>query len=423
MRTGARAAAVATLIAVAAAACTGTSGTTSPALAPPIVDGVARGLLLVHDVDGEDGPLASYRPDGTLVVRYVEGPDDFVWQPVWSPDGRRVAWTQTIDGTNWDLVTAAVDGTDRTSDPLPGRPDYITFDPTASKILLLTPSQLGFGVVIIELDDAPEGEPFEVADVGQPYFSDFSPDGDRIVAHVGSDVRIVELDEEAMTSLAASSGHQTPAWHPRAETVVYATDEDGRNRIVRQRLDEDGADELARFDAFLLFDLDSAGERVVVSAVGPPTGDDDGSAALRRRPPRQVDADVLGPGLWIIDTSTDEALQIDDEPTAAPSWDPTGSRVLARSTGGDSGHWTVYGGDGTTTRTDEFAIAESLFAAYLPFWDQYVRSQTVWSPDGSTFVHVGRSEGGRSGVWLHDADVSGPSTFVTDGDLAFFSST
>ena len=59
---------------------------------------------------------------------------------------------------------------------------------------------------------------------------------------------------------------------------------------------------------------------------------------------------------------------------------------------------------------------------YLPFWDQYVRSQTVWSPDGEQFAHVGRAGSGESGVWIHDASTSGRSTLLAAGDLAEFNS-
>lgn len=410
-----------------------TTTTEVPAVAvpegPAIVDGVANSLLLVHDVGGGERALVSYRADGTEVANYSGGPDELVVQPIWSPDGRRIAWVRSTSTAAWELVTQAVDGTDETVHELPGRPDYITYDPTSSRLLALTPSPDGFGLVIIELDvgaaTESDTEPFTIVDLGVPYFSDFAPDGNRLIAHVGIDVRVVDLDGD-VTSLELSSGsHQTPAWHPSDDTVFFTTDTGEGERLVSYGLDTDVTNELGVIVGFVFFDLDPAGTRLAVTAFGPARAPG-GLEAFRRPGDRQTSTTpdtALETGLWIIDVADGQARLLDDQPATAPLWDPTGSRVLVRDALAGAGRWNVYQLDGTRTSTDVYEVDQSLVPAYLPFWDQYVRSQTVWSPDGEQFVHVGRAGSGESGVWIHDASASGRSTLIADGDLAFWSPT
>ena len=383
---------------------------------PAIVDGVANSLVLVHDPDGAD-VLATYRADGTQVTSYTS--DAAAWQPVWSPDGRRIAWTTSTDGVNWELVTVAVGGGDETRHPLPGRPDYITYDPTASRVLALTPSAEGFGLVIVELGGSDQ-DSFSVVDVGQPYFSDFSPDGERVVAHVAADLKVVEIGGGQQVLEGTSIGHQTPAWHPSDDVVFLATDRDGGNQLVSRQLEDGTTADLATFDGFLFFDVDPTAARVAVTAFAPLDTVDDDLQALR---PRQTGPDSLGAGVWIVDVAGGTATQASDRPATAPMWDPTGERFVVRSAIAGNGTWDVYDVDGERTGTTGFDVDGLLVSAYLPFWDQYARSQTVWSPDGAQLVHVGRSPDGQSGVWIHDAATAGPSTFLVAGDVAFWSPT
>lgn len=395
---------------------------------PAIVDGVANGLVLVLDRDGGADAVASYQADGTMVASYSTGSDGAIVQPIWSPDGRRIAWATSDDGLAWELITIAVDGTGRRSHQLPGRPDYITYDPTASRVLALTPSPDGFGLVIVDVDDEDGGDdpgdtdgsgsPFAVIDLGRPYFSDFSPDGDRVVAHVAAEMRVVDLAGGRQSLDFTSVSHQTPAWHPSDDVVFFTFETDAGTQLVSQRLSGGVASELATFDSFIFFDVDPTGTHMAVSAFGA-----DGSLTAFRAVPEQPAPDRLGSGLWIVDLVDLSTSRVDERPASAPMWDPTGSRFLVRTTIAGIGRWNVYELDGTRVSTSGYDIGDSLLPEYLPFWDQYVRSQTLWSPDGRRFVHVGRAESGDSGVWIHDATTSGPSGFLVAGDLAFWSPT
>jgi Tol biopolymer transport system component len=269
-------------------------------------------------------------------------------------------------------------------------------------------------VIVDVLGDAVE--PYALVDLGRPYFSDFSPDGGRVIAHVADEVRVVDLDGEATPLAGAAIGHQTPSWHPTDEVVFFTRIEGASNEIVRHDLSSGVSESIAAFDGFVFFDLDPAGSTLAVASFGRTQGQ--GPEAVRGSPQR-----TLGQGLWIVEADGGEPVPIDDQPASAPMWDPTGSRFLVRTSIGGAGRWSTYERDGTSSGTEDFDIDETLMPAYLPFWDQYVRSQTLWSPDGSRFVHAGRPEDGTSGIWIHDATESGPSIRLADGDLAFWSPT
>jgi hypothetical protein len=175
--------------------------------------------------------------------------------------------------------------------------------------------------------------------------------------------------------------------------------------------------ELASGANFVFFDLDASGERLAVAAFdnNVSTG---GLDAFRRAPVRD-----LSTGLWIVDADDGTTTLLSGRPASAPMWDPSGAKVLVRDRLNGSGTWRVYDVDGNVGATEEFNVDTSLLPAYLPFWDQYERSQTLWSPDGRSFVHAGTTSDGEQGIWVHEAATTGPSTFLVPGDIAFWSPT
>ncbi len=372
-----------------------------------VPDGVAAGLVLVQDFDSP-AHLASYEPDGDLVAVYVEDDGTLAWLPIWAPDGRSVAWASTDDTVTWSLIVAATDGSDSVVYDLPGRPDYLTFDPTASRVLALTPTAPGYSLVIVELD----GGSREVIDTGDSYFTDFAPDGERVVGHVGTEMRITTTDGSTEPLGFDTSRHQTPVWHPDGERLLFTNEVDGPTTLVTYETETGATSDLGTFGDFVLFSVDPTGERVAVSTFESGTGAaaDASTAAMRS-------------GLWVVELTGGATTLVSASPTTAPLWDPTGTRLLVRDSAAGVGTWTAYGLNGEELASVRRNINASLMPNYLPFWDQFVRSQTLWSPTGDRFVHVGADESGRAGVWIHDVDRGGESRFLVEGQVAFWSPT
>ena len=74
--------------------------------------------------------------------------------------------------------------------------------------------------------------------------------------------------------------------------------------------------------------------------------------------------------------------------------------------------------NGESKYVTTFSPTES-FQSILPFYDQYQRSGTIWSPDSQELVISGMDEGGNAGIYVVSAD-GGDSRKIADGDLAFW---
>jgi hypothetical protein len=60
------------------------------------------------------------------------------------------------------------------------------------------------------------------------------------------------------------------------------------------------------------------------------------------------------------------------------------------------------------------------FLNIFPFYDQYQRSITIWSPDSREIVIAGSQGQENPGIYVIDA-LEGGSARIADGDLAFWS--
>ena len=58
---------------------------------------------------------------------------------------------------------------------------------------------------------------------------------------------------------------------------------------------------------------------------------------------------------------------------------------------------------------------------YLPFFDQYSRSLTLWSPQGDAFTYAGRNDDGDTGIWVQPVEADRPAVRVSDGQFASWS--
>jgi hypothetical protein len=410
---------------------------TAPAQAPPIAVSqtpqtvpdsfeITEGLLLVLDIDGGPTALTIRSRDGEIVTTLSNNSalsNDSAtgyWLPIWAPDASRVGWAEFAGG-GWSLVTANTDGSRRRSSALPARPDYLTFGSSTSEVLALTPSVDGFG--LYRIDTTMNNAPVELVDLGQPYYFDLSPSGDRVIGHVGSATRVVSLSDGSVTELDdTGASYQTPAWHPFADVVFYArTATSDGGEIIRHDLGSDVATVIATFGTFAFFSVSPTGEHLAVSTFDAGDESETELVALSDDPAR------LGGGLWIIDVANGDATRLFGDVTLATVWNPIGSSLLTRTAIAGPGSWRVFDLDGSVTGTPEHEVSpRSLMSFMLQFWDQYMQGQSTWAPDGTAFVYTATvssatGEDGEDTVFIHDADENGESRKLASGDMAFFS--
>jgi hypothetical protein len=63
----------------------------------------------------------------------------------------------------------------------------------------------------------------------------------------------------------------------------------------------------------------------------------------------------------------------------------------------------------------------SQFLGILPYFDQYQRSATIWSPDSRNLVLPAYASDGKPGIWVVPASGALEMRYLADGLLAFWS--
>lgn len=405
-----------------AAACTSSAGdgpsggrmpedllSPAPDAIPTSRAGLSTGDRLLV-IDG-GGRVLTMRPDGEEAVALTEaaGTDLRFVQPTWSPDARRVAWTE-LDTTGASpqarLVTAGFDGVGRTEASTPVAGFYLSWDPTSSRVAYLGSARpnedIELGVVDVE---GGGGESLPL-DSGQPFYFAWGPEGDRLLVHVGAD-RLEELRLDGSSeSLGERPGtFQAPVWSERG-TLVYATRAGAAQALVAAEGSADDARRLVRFDGDgVAFVLSPDGRRLAFQVVG-------GGSPTQDR--------VLS----VVDLAGGEVVPISPVPSLAFFWSPQGDRLMFLRPSLQQDvvwfRWIVWDGEGFF-QTPRFQPSEEFARNYLPFFSQYAQSMSLWSPDGTSFAYSGTNEAGESGIWVVEAVPDAVPVMVADGAFVAWS--
>jgi TolB protein len=383
-----------TLASLLVAACTGgsTGSTPSPvgSTGRPGPDG-PRLLVL-----GADGNLLTVDPSGgdRIQITTGAGPQRLETQAVGSPNGRSIAWVE-IDPTGASLHTASRLGQHDVSIPLAFAPFYLLWDPTSSKVLYLGNAgpTIGLGVV-----DQAVVQPRDIAvGGGAPLYLSWSPDGTRIVVHVGNAVLGTSDLTDPLERLDRTPGvFQAPVWLPDGG-LVYAIRRGAHQALV---IDRDGTlTTLVRFDGGTIFTVDPTGRRIAYRLDRP---------------------DGTQEGLYVRSIEGGEAHRITRRETTTFSWSPAGSSLLLMTPASEASEptahrWRVWNDLGVHTVSSPFVPSPTFFQEYAPFFDQYAQSMTPWSPAEDAFAFAGSIDG-ESGIWVDRLDGSEP-VRVADGTM------
>jgi hypothetical protein len=398
---------------VVVAACTGsdpvveqppaTSATSVPAPAPDRApDGaalvvVAREPAEITVVDPDTGAETVLSdPEGEVIAR----------QPVWSRDGRFVAWASVGDdggaAVRWRSPATGVSG----AAPTRSIPFFLAYGPRSDGLAWLGNVEGGVGLSLVDT----AGERSADADAGVPYFVDWRPDG-GLVAHVdGAELRAVTSSGEVTTIAAGTPAMQAPEVAPDGTIVVVVDDRppragrsldvsaiDDELAIVRLAADGTRIEELAVVSAgSVAFDLDPTGRRLAV-----------------------WESDLRRPGaIQVVDLDGGAIDVVLDEGGLGAAWSPNGEVLAILLADGDgTASWAFW--DGDLVEAPPFRPTGSFVRDYLPFWDQYLRAATPWAPDGSAIVHTGLVDGMPT-VLVQPVDGSAPRPTV-GGDMAWWS--
>jgi TolB protein len=383
------------------------AGTPSRSASPdPTVASDLSGLTGRLAVLNAEGNLVTLDPDGSRVVVLdeIEAGRSQVRQPTWSPDGDRVAWVhvEVADDETLEAVLATSTGDgDRPTEATTGAivPFYLSWDPTSSRIAYLGGREADIEVGVVE---AERGRATPL-DTGQPYYLSWAPEGDEMLVHVGEDrLERLELDGTLTTVADRPGTFFAPVWTGDGRSFVYASATPRGQHLVVHDVDARNGSQLVPFDGLVRFVVSPDGRRIAF----------------------QILEEQRAQPLTVIDVRSGETTEVVEGLTGGFFWSPGGERLLYLLPDPEAEQfwyrWGVWDGASSFT-TPRFLLPLLVVREYLPFFEQYAQSMSLWSPDGSAFAYPGQNEAGELGIWVQSAEPDRAPVLVADGTFVAWS--
>jgi dipeptidyl aminopeptidase/acylaminoacyl peptidase len=362
----------------------------NPTQAPPPKRAIATGP--VNRIAFEDGlgSLFTVNSDGSGLVMLADSqtlPAGFVYTfPIWSPDGDSVLFSSYVsfngaaaqsalhradaDG-NGEIVTLTYDFESR-SGIGPVAPHFSSWSPNGERIAVTKGGEFGIGTMLV---GSFSGEAADGIGIGAPLYVDWAPDARSLLVHEEAGLHIVPVDGvisgDVTTVGVGSIAFNSAAWAPDSQSFAHVENISGNPSVVITKTSDVDTDQIIE-----------EGDRLVRVGWSP-----DG---------RQIAIAKSSGGLFhtlsIYDLAEDVEQTIHEGPLSAFWWSPDSSKIaiVEEATEIEFTHnWSVLdvdSGDVTLLAT-YFASDQFLFGQ--DFFEQYVESHNIWSPDNSKIVISG----------------------------------
>lgn len=312
--------------------------------------------------------------------------------PIWSPDGKRVAFVG-IDSfqsrASGRVVTARADGSDAKAISTGGRlPANLYWSPDSRTLSFLTAGSGGGGFLLLSWQPA-GATPVQTLDAGRPLFWSWAPDSTGVAVHAGSvrrssrRVSFVDVGAPVLESglPVQPAQFQTPAWSPDGSGVMLATAAgDGGTELVithPQRRDRREVVATARGAVTFLWSPDGA-------SIGYLT--------------RREEVESIVSRLHLREVATGAETTLEEDGVIAFFWSPdSGSvayfvpSVISRNEGSDQAlvlTLRVYDRERRSSVDIETFVPTPQFAAVIRVFDQYGQAARIWSPDSRNIVYA-----------------------------------
>ncbi|MCB0209772.1 MAG: PD40 domain-containing protein [Anaerolineae bacterium] len=383
---------------------------------------------------GNDNNVWLVSPSGQNLRRLTEDGRGYRF-PTWSPDGTQLAFLGRDEANDTVLYVSP------TSQAAPtivyqaelSNPFYLYWAPNSQAVTFLTQEPNSMSM---RLADVKQPENSRLLEKGAPFYWAWSPQGDRLLMHVGGsrdtsaeahlsflpnrqDAQRVELD-------LAPGGFQAPMWSSDGQSFFYVGDSGEEEAIYKTNVETLEQSKVTNVDGFAFMIL---------------SPDDEHIAYL------QFEAGTRPPfgRAYLIDPSTTNRQQITDDLIASMYWSPDGKKLALLSVshaneGPSAGipnkiagmalplrqriylRWWIYEVEtGTLEPLTSFPPTDA-FLQTIPYFDQYYHSLTFWSPDSRYFVVVKREDETDAGqVWVYDTTTEESARQIGEGRLAVWS--
>jgi hypothetical protein len=296
---------------------------------------------------------------------------------------------------------------------MPVPPFYFQWRPDGRALACLGAGPLGYDLTVVE-----PGAASRVLIRGSPLFFQWAPDGSAVVANVSDDRLVVATDDGERPLGFAPGTFTAPAWLPLG---VVAAVEDGGADGGRVALIDPGSGlerTICRYTGYARFVPSPDGDRIAFV-----------SGPLRGTPPAAPEAladtdQAIPNALCVYDLDTGVLDVVWSQPPVAFCWSPDGARLLVLvvpESGGALVRGLAWDGGLELSTLGAYVPTAATARHYLPFAEQYARSQTPWSPDGSAVCWSARQPDGEDRVWVQP--VGGHPASICAGSVVSWSPT
>lgn len=370
--------------------------TTTPATNPGVTD---PGQLAVIDGNGD---IAVMEPDGSNVETLTDrGENPVIYmQPIWSPDGSRLAWGQAT-GTGFGVGIGDLAGGDVMTLTTPNLPFYTYWSPDGRHLGALHNGETGVQFQIVDVD----GRTTSLLDEDAPFYFSWSPDGDRVVTHAGTGRVETITPSDERTRLAPTTGNYlAPQWTDSG--IFHVAGE----HLVLEDADQ-SREPLLLVGGLVTFVANPQGTLVAVQSVG---DDLDGMTAATDEVPQATSNVVM-----VVDVASGETSQVGDDPALGFFWSPDGESLLVLTPSEREVVPSVWSAEGDLREYSPYVPHPTMLQDTFPFFPQYAQSVRFWSPDSTAFAYAG-AVGDETGIWVQSL-IQPEATLVSDGSWVAWS--
>lgn len=231
--------------------------TTSPAITYSTQESVsvtpvptAQPVIELLVVSEQEGNKEIYRTglDGSGLINLTNNPMDDV-NPIWSPDGRHIAFNSIRDGQERIYLMRA-DGTQVTPVPNTGPLDWISdWSPDGQYLLVVSFRDVNMEIYAVKPDGT---NPINLTrHPANDWNAAWSPDGAKIAFDSERDTeprvsisQIYSMDADGTNVVRLTdfpNGAYYPAWSPDGQHIAFSVRSDGADRMDVYVMDADGA--------------------------------------------------------------------------------------------------------------------------------------------------------------------------------------
>ncbi len=360
--------------------------------------------------------------------------------PTWSPDSKYVAFVSYAAENNRpsaSLFSIRADGSQLTSlfNTDSDFPLYLYWSPNSQHMSFLTQKERSLSLRIAQPGKRDSAQELEN---GSPLYWAWSPDSRTLLMHIGGaqgdtrEARVSLLNWQSnpnpqKLNLGPAS-FQSPQWSPDGKQVLFAVSENAQQDILKVAdARGENAKTVVEYSGRIAFAWSPLGNQIAYIAtprnIPLPTFDRLRLVNADGTRPRELSAEderALA-FFW----SPDGKYLAFLVPTDSPN-EPSGKQETARPLNQDAELYfrlRVLEVESGKVRTTVTFTPTGRFISLLPFFDQYARSITFWSPDSQSIVYSARDpnieENGT--VWTVRVKEGSRPEQIGDGIVAFWS--